>query len=695
MRPVVWVSLCFSLVLAVRAPGGSAATPDEVVETPDVVVSSTRLPDAPVDARLLPAKVTVITAADVQRTGAKTVQEAVQWATGIVMYDQRGNSFQQSIDLRGFNSQPVPGTAVFIDGMRANEPDFGDVNFDLIPFEMIDRIEIIPGASAIYGKNALGGVINIITKRGGDKRQVTGETLFGSFHRERYSLNTSGPIGKFDYFGNFTRETEDGFRDESDARISRFFGKLGYRPTADTDVTVSYTYVKDFLREAGSLPVSVAAIDRKRNFTPGDFTDNEQNILRVTGRQSLSWGFSVNFTGYYRRLGQQLFNVGQSSRSNNIVHTESRGGTVQVTQQSAPLGFRNTLVLGAEASRNDIGTRLDSTSGFGPFNNMKDNDESILAFFAQDTFNVTPQLAVTAGVRYDRNKLESSFSDSFSVPDRLSRVFHRTTPRAGVSYLVTPEASVYFNYSQGFRIPTTDELFALGTFTSNANLKPVVTNNYEVGTKVKFGSWGDGALSLYQSNTRNEIYFTCTLCDFSFGDGLNRNVDKSRRRGVEATVKARLNSYLDGVVNYTFTEAQFRAPFNLSSTLRADVGDTFPQVPKHRLSVTGNLHPADGWTVSLIGLYVSTQFHTNDEGNTQPRLPGYFLLNSRINYERPVPGGRLNGFLMMNNLLDQKYSTSGIIAANNLTGGGATERFVVTAPGIAIFGGLSYKFESF
>jgi outer membrane receptor protein involved in Fe transport len=78
-----------------------------------------------------------------------------------------------------------------------------------------------------------------------------------------------------------------------------------------------------------------------------------------------------------------------------------------------------------------------------------------------------------------------------------------------------------------------------------------------------------------------------------------------------------------------------------------------------------------------------------------PRLPGYFLLNSRVNYERPVPGGRLNGFLMINNLLDQKYSTSGIIAANNLTGGGATERFVVPAPGLAIFGGLSYKFESF
>jgi outer membrane receptor protein involved in Fe transport len=95
----------------------------------------------------------------------------------------------------------------------------------------------------------------------------------------------------------------------------------------------------------------------------------------------------------------------------------------------------------------------------------------------------------------------------------------------------------------------------------------------------------------------------------------------------------------------------------------------------------------------LIGLYVSTQFLVNDEQNIQPRLPGYFLLNGRIAYERPVPGGRLNGFLLVNNLLDQRYFTQGIITANNLTGGGAVERFVVPAPGFAIYGGLSYRFE--
>ena len=131
---------------------------DPVSETlPEVVVSSTRLPDAPVDPFTLPAKATVITAEDMVRSGAKTVQEAIQWATGIVMFNEVGNEFEQRVDLRGFNGQPVSGTSVFVDGVRVNEPDFNGVNYYLIPVETIERIEILPGASAIYGKNALGG----------------------------------------------------------------------------------------------------------------------------------------------------------------------------------------------------------------------------------------------------------------------------------------------------------------------------------------------------------------------------------------------------------------------------------------------------------------------------------------------------------------------------------------------------------
>jgi outer membrane receptor protein involved in Fe transport len=187
------------------------------------------------------------------------------------------------------------------------------------------------------------------------------------------------------------------------------------------------------------------------------------------------------------------------------------------------------------------------------------------------------------------------------------------------------------------------------------------------------------------------------------GTPANQNVDESRRQGIEATFKGKYDQYLDGVVNYTFTEATFEKdiqlnPFFVGPTPfieNVQKGDSFPLVPKHRLGVTGNFHPTPEWTLSVTGLYVSTQFFLNDSQNVQPRLPGYFALNGRVSYERAVPGGRLTGFVMVNNILDQKYFTSGIISSNVLTGGGAVERFVVPAPGIAIYGGLSYRFESF
>jgi len=299
-------------------------------------------------------------------------------------------------------------------------------------------------------------------------------------------------------------------------------------------------------------------------------------------------------------------------------------------------------------------------------------------------------------VRYDRDSIDSDFEDTFTPPGSGKKTFYRTTPRAGLTYLIHSDASVYFNYSQGFRVPTFFELFPVVGL-SNQSLQPITSDNFEIGGKTRLSNWGEASLSLFQSNVRNEIYFTCTNCDvFSAGfDGLNRNIDSTRRRGLEASLKGRYNEYFDGSVNYTFTEATFQSTFNLSATKTVESGDTIPLVPKNRLSATGNFHPAEGWTLSLIGLYVSTQFFQNDENNAEPRLPGYFVLNSRIAYERPVPGGRLSGFVMLNNMLDQKYSSFGTIASNTLTGGGAQERFVVPVPMFSLYAGLSYRFEGF
>ena len=458
----------------------------------------------------------------------------------------------------------------------------------------------------------------------------------------------------------------------------------------------------DKLYKAGALPLSRAAVNPRENFTPGDFVDNNSNVVRLTGRQGLPWGFSLNVNGFYRDLDQEQFGIGQPAFPGSILstgqtnsNTQSYGGTVQLTQVTPLFGHQNNLVFGADMQRNDFGSTLASTSGFGPFNNRTDTNENILGLYAQDSLSLLPQLILTAGVRYDQDSIQTDFEDSFTPPGVGKKTFYRTNPRAGLTYMIHSNASVYFNYSQGFRVPTFFELFPV-VGASNPNLKPVTSDNFEVGSKAGLWNWGEASLSLFQSNVRNEIYFTCTNCDvFSGGfDGLNRNVDSTRRQGLEASLKGRFNDYFDGIINYTFTEATFQSAFNISTTKTIMPGNTIPLVPKNRFSVTGNVHPMEGLTLSLIGLYVGSQYYLNDETNTKSQLPSYFLLNGRLAYELLVPGGRLTGFLMLNNILNQKYSTSGTIAVNTKTGNGVDpEQFVVPAPTFAIYGGLSYRFE--
>jgi len=165
-------------------------------------------------------------------------------------------------------------------------------------------------------------------------------------------------------------------------------------------------------------------------------------------------------------------------------------------------------------------------------------------------------------------------------------------------------------------------------------------------------------------------------------------------------MRVRPVKYFEGTVNYTFTEAQFQSMQTLGSggsgVRVVDVGDSMPLVPKNRLSIIGNFYPAENVTLSLMGLYVSTQFLQNDEDNSRTRLPGYFVLNGKASYQRQVPGGILKAFLQLNNMLDAEYFTRGIYAADRVPGGdGSTVRFVIPAPGFAMFGGLSYEFNAF
>lgn len=678
--------------------GSSELNAAQPLETtlPPVLVQSTRLSDIVQPTTQVPGKAIIISADDIKKLGVQTIQDVLEYQTGVVAYDSVGNESQKTIDLRGFNGQPVPATSVFVDGVRVNEPDFNTVNFDLIPIEDIERIEILPGTATVFGRNALGGVVNITTKRGRTDRPHVGIDIGGgSFGRQKYSFSTDGPlpISNFDYYFGVTRELTDGFREEFEprhagARITRIFAKLGYRQGESTDATLAYTRVLDNISQAGSLPGSRLRVNRNDNLTPGDYAASNLHQIAVNLRQKLSAGFSTALNGFFRRNDQESFVRGLSSTSTLETATMSSGTTLQLTHDGVIVGKKNLATLGAEYNHN----RFDSTSASeftccpGAFITKQLTRENIAGVYLTNSLRIFESLVANAGFRYDWDHLDFTGKTDPSLSG--VKQYTRFSPKTGLVYTPMANLSIYFNYSEGIRVPTVQEIFALGPFGSNLNLKAMKSRNFELGLKGQPAGWLEASLAFFYTPVRDEIFFIATnpLDPFS---GRNENIDKTLRRGVEATLKARYEKWLDAFINYTFTKATFDSDFFVPGINFLDPprlvkkGDDLPLVPRHRVGAGINLRPWPGLTLSLLGTYVGEQYQLRDEPNQAKQLADYFVLNSRIAYQ----WRQWTAHVAFNNLTDRKYSTSGILVGNPFN-----ESFRVPAPGFNVFAGLSFRY---
>jgi outer membrane receptor protein involved in Fe transport len=659
-----------------------AAEPPEAT-LPPVFVSSTRLRDVEQPIAQVPGKVIVINAEEIDKLGAKTVQEVLQYQTGIVLYDGVGNEFQQTVDMRGFNAQPVTATSVFVDGVRVNEPDFNTINFDLIPIEDIERIEILPGTATVFGRNALAGVINITTKRGRTDRPHVGFNIGGgSYGRQRYSFNTDGPlpISNFDYYFGVTRELTNGYRDEFDPRnagagITRLLAKLGYRLGDNTDVSIAYTRVLDNMSQAGSLPASRLRVDRNDNLTPGDQSKDNLHQVAVNLTQKLPAGFSVALNGFFRRNDIDLFTRGLSSESTLQTETNSGGTTIQANHEGVVLSKKNLLTLGIEYTRNNF----DSANAgiFLPaftFQNSRSTKEDVGGVFLTDSYYFFESLVVNAGLRYDWDQLD--FTDKIDPNLSGSKTYNRVSPKAGLVYTPIKNLSLSFSYSEGVRIPTVDELFAQGPFGSNPGLKAMRSRNFELGAKARLQDWLDASLALFYTPVRDEILFVVTDPLLFFGR--NENISRTLRRGIELSLKARYQKWLDAFVNFTAMKSTFETDVLLFSG-QVRKGDELPLVPRQRVGAGVNTYLVEGLILSLFGNYVGSQFMQSDEPNQAKKVADYFVLNSRLAYQWK----QWTGYVNFNNLTNRRYSTSGILV---------NEPFRVPAPTFNVYAGLSFQY---
>ena len=610
-------------------------------------------------------------------------------------YDSIGNEFEHTVDLRGFNGQPAPGITVFQDGVRVNEPDFNQISFDLIPVEDIEKIEIIHGPGTVFGSNALAGVINITTRKDtADAVRLAGETAGGSNARQRHRFTADGRFPGTDLGFNLgvTRESSDGWRRNTPQRSTRIHSRLGYAGEDGTDVGLSYTHVVNKLHQAGTLTQSeMAKHGRRYDATPGDYTANDSGLLALNVKRTLAPGLSGAFNAFYRRRENEILTIsrpfspgGPNPNALSDKTYDQGGGTFQLTHAGTVLGRGNRLHAGVDYRHN----RFSSTTSGSYSADSRTRDNALGVFFL-DTLDVLPRWSIAAGLRYDRDRTD--FTDRTVPAHSFSKTFNQVSPKAGIVYNPSDTLGLYFNFSQGFRPPTSDEFRGFGpppdyrTFVTQ--LDAVRSRNFELGARWKLPPWIEATVSLFYMPVRDEILYVVT--DEAAFTGRNVNVPDTLRRGAEVTLRGRYGKRLDGFINYTVTRATFETDlvrFGAGGLQRVRKGDEFPLVPRHRVGAGLNFHPAQGLTLGLAGTYVGSQFLLNDEANEFSKLDDYFVVNGRIAYT----WRRWTAFLTVSNMTNAEYSTYGILASDS----GKPAPFLAPAPGATVMAGLRFRFGS-
>ncbi|MBS1115300.1 MAG: TonB-dependent receptor, partial [Nitrospirae bacterium] len=288
----------------------SAALPawaeDKTISLDEVVVTATRTEE---DIDKISSNVTVITQEDIKKSTATTVQDLLRNEAGIIIRDLYGTGTKSTVDMRGFARGL--NTAILMDGRKLNEIDLSGVDWNTIPFENIERIEIVRGSgSVLYGDNAMAGAINIITKKG----HFTQPELMLDARAESYSGHTelgtfTGGTDKIGYFFLLKHRQTSGYRENSDFTAADMNTRLDFKITDFFSFDFAAGYHTDDQGLPGGLTESELNDDRRQSTKPDDQVDYDQRYIDTKANFTLgAWGdLELGYSYNNRKFDSDLY----------------------------------------------------------------------------------------------------------------------------------------------------------------------------------------------------------------------------------------------------------------------------------------------------------------------------------------------------------------------------------------------------
>jgi iron complex outermembrane receptor protein len=621
-----------------------AQPPQSPVLMQEVVVTGTRFEER---VERIPANITVIDKEAIKNSNARTVPDLLRSEEGIAVRDWTGNGKQVDVDLRGFGETAPSNALVLVDGRRVNEIDLSGVDWTQIPIDQIERIEIIRGAGTVlYGDNAVGGVINIITKRPSQKPAFSGGGSLGSYDMKKGQISVGGGRGKVaaSLYGNY--DSTDGYRQNNDYLARDVGGKATLDATDSLRFTLNGSYHKDDFGLPGALSLDEVNANRRASESPLDRAKTEDGYLKL--------GFDLDL-GDYGNLVSDFSYRGRESDTNWVSSSFVQESTIDTWAilpryilKSNILEHRNTLMGGIDLYRSDQGTT--SFSGALPSpSGLADIRRQTYGVYLTDEYPIVENLILSLGGRLEFADYDLHQKDltGFLAPLDTSVKENENAYTAGLTWLYRGKSSLFARVNRSFRFPLTDELVVFDYFAGkirvNSDLKPQTGQHYEMGIRHFITPKLQVNLTLYRAGINHEIYFN----RLTFA---NENYEKTLHQGIEAGAKAEFFDRLTLFGNYTYEKATFEGgPFD---------GNDIPAVPRNKFSAGFQLHDVyPGLVFSSVYNYVGSSYFISDQANLFEKLESYYTIDVRLSYAWK----RIHAFVGVNNLTDQEYSEYGVI----------------------------------
>ncbi|MBA3012768.1 MAG: TonB-dependent receptor [Proteobacteria bacterium] len=601
----------------------------------------------------------VVSMEDIKMQGAQTAADALELVPGVDI--QTANKGQASLKLRGFDQRDVK---LLIDGVPAHVSYNGSLDLSQIPVDTIARIEVVKGASSVlYGPNTMGGVINIITKKGGAKPYTQVSTSFGENNTQNYVANHGGSVGKFNYWITGSHRESDGFELSGDFNPNNLRTGLGTEYNEDGGTRdLSYYDNNTFNSKIGyeydassKLYLSFDYHDNKKGCPTEtnrywEFDEWKQWHLNLVGEHDFTDILTMKARAYYVDHNDSLKDVSWDAN-----HTTKRkwfeessyddytlGGDVQAYLD---FGDASLVKMGItymkdnhiqqdlyDATTWDV-VKSGASVGLQP---EQEYEVDVYSVGIEDEVRFFEKLLVKAGVSYDVH-------DPIKAHGGIDRDKTSTwNPQTGIAYDVTDDFNLYASVGKKTRFPQMQELYSTLSG-GNKDLKPQKTIAYEIGGDKRFGEYVTFSAAVFFNDIQDRI-----VNETIAGVKTQLNKGETDIKGIETSLRIMTPWRLDVGLGYTYLTAKERAD---SASAERDA----EFIPEHKATLDARYAFDFGLSASFQTIYTGEQTDY-DNSNNPVTLDDFVLCNFKLNQEFSLtPKLSTNIFIEVKNIFDEDY----------------------------------------